>query len=260
MTEKNLLTVKIFEAIKKSEGCPLCYLWLKVEEQYMDFLLLNEASMSSKVRNEVVAAKGFCNRHAHLLYKTAYKGGTEDGLGYAIYMKDIIEIINKQLEPLTKQSRNLGDLKKKIFPHWRKQKQTYLLLFDIVEHVIERQQCPVCKHLQSMDKINQHTLIQMLEVEEFQKEFKSSKGLCLPHFMSAIRILGQNKLKNPSTVAKALIETEKGNLQLVEHYLSEFIRKQSWDFREESWGPEANANRMALNLLVGAEGFCLNDG
>jgi len=258
MVEKNLLTVGIFEGIEKSEGCPLCYLWLKSEEQHMDFLLTNEANMSSEVRNEVLTAKGFCNRHAHLLYKTAYKGGTEDGLGYAIYMKDIIGIISEQLERLTKQSYSLEDLKKN-FLYWRKRKQPFLLLSDTVKDAVKGQKCPVCKYLQSMDAVHLRTLIQMLDVEDFQKQFKSSKGLCLPHFASAFQIISRNKFKNPSSITKTLIETEKENFQMVEHYLLEFIRKQSWDFREERWGPKADANHIALNLLVGVEGLCLND-
>ena len=110
-----------------------------------------------------------------------------------------------------------------------------------------------------MDEVYLHTLIQMLDVEDFQKQFKSSKGLCLPHFASAFQIISRNKFKNPSSIAKTLIETEKENLQLVEHYLSELIRKQSWDFRDEPFGPEVDAKHTALNLLVGVEGLCLNN-
>jgi len=45
------------------------------------------------------------------------------------------------------------------------------------------------------------------------------------------------------------------NLELVKHYLSEYGRKQSWEFRNEPAGPELNANALALNLLVGVEGL-----
>jgi hypothetical protein len=48
-------------------------------------------------------------------------------------------------------------------------------------------------------------------------------------------------------------------LQLTEHLLSEFIRKQSWDFRNEPLGQEVNANLFASNLLFGAEGIHLTN-
>ena len=259
MIEKNLLTIRIFEGIEKSEGCPLCYLWLKSEERHMDFLLTNEAVKSSEVKKEVMAAKGFCNRHTHLLYKTAHKGGTEDGLGYAIYMKEIIEGVSEQIEPLTKRFHSLEDLNKG-FLRWRKRKQSFSLLTDITKRAVQgRQQCPFCRHLQSLDVVYQLTLLQMLEDKDFRKDFKSSKGLCLPHFVSAMRMVGRNEFEDPANMVMTLVETEVERLQLVEHYLSEFIRKQSCDFREELWGPEADAKHMALNLLVGVEGICLND-
>jgi len=259
MVEKNLLTTRIFEGIEKSGGCPLCYLWLKSEERHMIFLLKNETVTGSEVRKEVLTAKGFCNRHAHLLYRTAYKSGTEDGLGYAIYMKDIVGSISEQVEPLTKQLRSLKEAKKD-FLRQKKRKRDFSLLADAAMHVMLRQQqCPSCRYLQSLDIMHQHTLLQMLEDKNFQKNFESSKGLCLPHFVSTIRMLDQNKFKDPVNIAWTLLKTENERLQLVEHYLSEFIRKKSWDFRGELLEPEANANHTALNLLVSVEGIRLSD-
>jgi hypothetical protein len=72
-----------------------------------------------------------------------------------------------------------------------------------------------------------------------------------------MQIIHINKLKNPFHVVKALIDAEIKNLQLIEHLLSEFIRKQGWEFRNEHPGEEVNANLLALNLLFGAEGVLL---
>jgi hypothetical protein len=258
MVEENLLTIRILEGIEKSEVCPLCYLWFKFEERHMDFLLTEKATMSSAVRKEVLNAKGFCNRHAHLLYKTAHEGHPEDGVGYAVYMQEIVRSIGEHLEPLINNLSSLEDIKRDLL-HRRKQRRTFSLLVDTVEHALQgQQQCPICRYLQSWDKVHMHTFIQMLEDKDFQKMFKSSKGLCLPHFESAIRTLGRNKFRDSSNMARTLIETEIERLRLVEHHLSEFVRKQSWDFRDELLGPEVNANNIVLNLLVGVEGICLN--
>jgi hypothetical protein len=99
----------------------------------------------------------------------------------------------------------------------------------------------------------------MMDDEDFRIEFNSSKGLCLPHFVSAMQMVCISKLKNPIYVAQALIDAEMKRLQLIEHLLSEFIRKQSWDFRNEPSGQEGNANFLALNLLFGAEGVHLRE-
>lgn len=95
----------------------------------------------------------------------------------------------------------------------------------------------------------------MLDNNDFREEFKSSKGLCIPHFTSVIRMTGQIRLKNPAGVTQTLIEAEIKNLELTEHYLLEFLRKRSWNYRNEPPGPEINGNAMVLGLLVGAEGF-----
>jgi hypothetical protein len=70
-----------------------------------------------------------------------------------------------------------------------------------------------------------------------------------------MRIICTSKLTNPIYVAQALLGSETKRFQLIENLLSEFIRKQSWDFRNEPAGPEVNANLLALNLLVGAKGL-----
>jgi predicted membrane-bound dolichyl-phosphate-mannose-protein mannosyltransferase len=97
----------------------------------------------------------------------------------------------------------------------------------------------------------------MLDGKDFREKFKSSRGLCLPHFLSAIQIVNREKLGNPAAVARTLVKTEMKRLKLVERYLSEFVRKSSWDFRNKPAGPEVNANAMVLDLLVGIEGLYL---
>jgi len=256
LIKKNLMTIAILEGIERSEGCPLCYLWVKSEERFMEYLLTNEVTMSPEFREKVQAAKGFCNHHMHLLYNTTHQGN-ESGSGYALYMRDVVERINKDIGSLPDCLSRLEDsANSDILTRRRKQRNAFSLLGNTVEHAVQGQQpCPACESLWSLDQINLHTLIQMLDSKEFREEFKSSKGLCLPHFISAIRMAGRSKLKNPVHVARTLIEVEAKCLRLVERYLSEFIRKQSWDFRHEPWGPEANANPMVLNLLVGVKGL-----
>ena len=256
MIEKNLLTLAILEGIEKAEGCALCYLWVKSEESHMKHLLSNEVVMDSEFREKVIAARGFCNRHAHLLYKATYKGYTEDGLGYALYMKDVVRKIIDELAPLP--ANHLSDsnsFNKQTFLGKRR-KKALSILGNKVKHAVQgRQVCPACEFLWSMDQTRLYTLVQMLDDEDFRKEFASSNGLCLPHFVSAIQMVCTSKLNNPVKVSRELIRMEKKRLQLVEDLLSEFVRKQSWDFRNEPAGPEVNANPFVLNLLFGAEGF-----
>jgi hypothetical protein len=256
MVEKNILTVRILEGVERSKGCPLCYLWNDSEERYLKHVLTNEVVMDSGFREKLIAARGFCNRHAHMLYRAIYGGDVHDGLGYALYMKDIVE---KVLEDLHLLSTILPSYPKPrrgiVLP--RSRKRRIATLREAVEPKTRRQQCPICEHLWSMNQIYLHTLVQMLDDEEFREEFSSSKELCLPHLLSAIQILYTGNLKNPASIAQALINSEIKHLQSIQHLLSEFIRKQSWEFRDEPHGPEVNANHLALHFLFGSEGLRL---
>jgi hypothetical protein len=261
MVEKNLLTICILEAIEQSTGCLLCYLWSKDESRLMEHLLTNEVVMDPWFREKVVLAKGFCNHHMHLLYRTAREPGVLDGGSFALYMRSVVESI-EDLESLSHKS--LGALAKRrnfgIVTRRRTHRELLLKLHKTLTHAVKGEQaCPACESLSASDTRHLHTLIKMLYDKDFREEFKSSNGLCLPHFLSAIRMVDLGKDKESISVAGTLIEVEQIRLHLIAHYLSEFTRKQSWDARDEPHGSEVNANNMALEFLVGAAGlYCEN--
>jgi hypothetical protein len=169
-------------------------------------------------------------------------------------MQGVVERIMEQIAPLTTDLDGLESADSKIF--FRGRKQRLSLLDSKIKHAIEGQKpCPACESLWSSDQIHLHTLVQMLDDKDFREEFKSSRGLCLPHFLSAIQMVNRAKLENPLMVVRTLVGTEIKRLKLVKRYLSEFVRKSCWDFRNEPAGPEINANPMVLNLLAGIEGL-----
>jgi hypothetical protein len=257
LIDKNLLTIDIFEAVEKSTGCPLCYLWIKCEARHMENLLTNEVVMDPGFRQKVRFAKGFCNYHMHLLHKTAHMSEVLDGLGYALYMKDIVESILESLGLVRLESVSKLETKTNIniLSRREERKQVLVRLYKAVNHaVLGERLCPACESLRSSDEIHMDTLLQMLDDHDFRKDFQS-KALCLPHFLSAVKMIRLSKLRNSADVASALLEVEKNGLQTAVNYLSEFIRKQDWNARNEPRGPEANANTMALNFLAGAQGM-----
>jgi hypothetical protein len=260
MVEKNLLTISILEAIEQSAGCPLCYLWSKDEGRYMEHLLTNEVVMDPWFREKVVLARGFCIQHTHLLYRTARAPGVLDGGSFALYMHSVIESI-EDLESLSHKS--LGALAKRrkfgIVTKRRTHRELLLKLHKTLTHAVKGEQaCPACESLSASDRRHLGTMVEMLYDKGFREEFRSSNGLCLPHFLSAIRMVDLGKNKESISVAGTLIEVEQVRLHLIAHYLSEFIRKQRWDARNEPRGAEGKANYLSLNLLAGAEGLRSN--
>jgi len=220
----------------------------------MTHFLQNEAVMNPVFRDRVTDSKGFCNHHMHMLYKAAYGGRGGDALGYALYMQSIAEDLLRELNDIP-----IVDIKatsKGVFDFGSKRKQEILNFEDKVEYIVRgRRPCPACESLLSLDRIYLETIVEMLSETKFEKEFKSFKGLCLPHFVSAVRMIGEVKVKYPAYVVNRLMEFEKARLNLLYSDLSEFIRKRKWDYRNEPAGAEVDANLIALKILAGVEGL-----
>ena len=92
-------------------------------------------------------------------------------------------------------------------------------------------------------------------MKNFQERFEMSGELCLSHFLSAIRVIDEDRIENSNDVLLVLLRVEMRHLKSAEQRLSKFIRKHNWEYRDEPIGSEAEANRMALNLLAGVEGL-----
>ena len=226
----------------------------------MEHLLTCETVMDPGFRDRVILSRGFCNHHAHLLYRTTQTAIGLDGGAYALYMESVFKSILEELEsaPVENLNASGGKRDNEIIARVRARRDLFLRLRHALRQVVQRRQpCPACESLLFSDRSRLHTLVEMLSDEDFRKEFKSSKGLCLPHFSSAIRFLGTSKLKNSAEMHHALVHIEKERLRLVAYYLREFFRKEGWDARNEPKGLEANANMMALEFLVGAPGLYL---
>jgi hypothetical protein len=254
VVEKNLLTIKVLEAVEKSDSCPLCYLWLEHESRHLKYLLTNEMTMDPGFREKVLSSRGFCNRHTHLLYETASGVGTEDGLGYSLYMQSIVEEICHGLKSLLLSNIENTAWKNIILRWWRRRQAIKLMAEKADKAYYGEGLCPVCESLWTFDQIYLYTLLQMLDDKDFREEFKT-KWLCLPHFLSALRLAGKSNLKSPAEVVHALIEIEVSLLERLSQLLSEFIRKHDWRFRDGPRGPEIGANSLASSILAGVEGL-----
>ena len=252
----NLLTGPILEGLEQAEGCLLCYLWLRDERRFIEHLLMDEVVMNPDFLEEVEAARGFCNRHMHLFYDIAYKSYGADGLAYALYMQAVIERIAGDFQSLC--SRFERDIKSTVKFHFpvRGMRRKSPSLYRAFERVVEGERsCPVCSHLLSFDSMRLSTLVEMLGDEDFRRKFESSDGLCLPHFLSAIRLIDERGFENAVDAIQALLKVEMRRIGLVKHLLSEFIRKRSWVFKDEPAGSEVDVNHIVMNLLSGVEGL-----
>ena len=107
----------------------------------------------------------------------------------------------------------------------------------------------MCEHLRSLDEMHLYTLLEMLDDDSFRKDFQRLKrGLCLPHFEAAMGLLESSRLRDSAKIAMWVFELEIVHLELIAHYLSEFLRKQRCDVRNEPRGAEGKVNYLSPNL------------
>ncbi|MEM3385503.1 MAG: DUF6062 family protein [Nitrososphaeria archaeon] len=256
MVKKDITTLDILDSFEKGKMCPLCQLWLKSEEMLMPYLLTNEVNMDPDFRAKVVGARGFCNRHMHLLYETAYTPGSQDGLGYALYMQDVIKLMLDKIKE-TKSDIEAIPLERSGMLHKREAVKIVKQTVNKLENSFKgTDSCPACEHLRQLDRLRTGTIIRMLdEDDEFRKIFSNSVGFCMPHFISILKIVSETKVKNQETVMSLLFDVETKNIEKIQSLLSKFIKRFDWAHVQKSYGEEVEVNSIVKNFLKGVEGL-----
>jgi hypothetical protein len=105
--------------------------------------------------------------------------------------------------------------------------------------------CPACRIAHDNEKRYIKAFLDSLDDEEFFKEYTSSAGLCLPHFSEIFRKIAD------SSIAERLIEVQRDKLSSLGTELGEFIRKHDHRFSHETYGPERDSWRRAIEKMVG---------
>jgi Family of unknown function (DUF6062) len=233
-------TIPIIEAFERNEGCILCYLWKKDEFQSMELVEDNEVSMDEAFRRDVVASAAFCNRHMHLLYRTVFSGGIPDGLGYAMYAEDTIEMFHQTLLDL---QTALHESHRKSWNLLAKERSPTTVIESSAPKLEKTLQgtriCEICRRLLLADARRTRTMLDMLGHADFAAKFSASGRLCFPHFVTAVQMLPTRRV-NKNSVAALLMEMERRCLAELDGLLAE--------------GREASAE-MASLILAGVEGL-----
>ncbi len=231
---------------------------MKDESSYIEYVQTSEVTVNLEFREELVSATGFCNRHMYLLYRYAFSGRGENGLGYATYAKDVISKLEKKLDSVRTDLRVAirRTRRKNIFA--RGKAWTAAIQASVVElekTVRGSSICPLCDMLLGADQRTISTFLGMLEDQGFASLFAKSNGICLPHYVSAMESLLDSRSKSEA-VAGQLMQVELENLRRIDHLLGERMRKYSWDFRDEKiTEDESSSQEMALTVISGAEGL-----
>ena len=220
---------RIERMIRSGAECFLCALEDEIERKYID-AYLSELVMDAKARERLVEGGGFCNHHFYRMLAIATRPESSDGHGIALIAQSIIE---KTIQDLQKQ---------------RKQRK---------EAFRQKIECPACTHVANLMEIYNRKIVELLcsRNEEFLKLFKNSKGFCIPHFVLLLKMVKNAVVGEGQEIVRAIIDVEEKNFGQLKSELSEYIRRQSYEFSDEDRRAVEDVLLKSVQKIVGRRGL-----
>jgi hypothetical protein len=224
--------LRIKRAIECEEECFLCVLEEEIESKFMD-TYLSELVMDTSSRNKIIESRGFCNHHFYKLLITASRPGSPDGHGIALIAHSVIKQLLLDMRELSRYKRVFRDM------------------------LSSEEKCPACTHLASFTEMYIQKVVEFLSSrdEEFMKLFKESKVLCIPHFVALTHAVEEKLADQAPDVIKTIVEVEEKNLGRLNSELTEYIRRQSYEFSEEERKAVKDVVLKGVEKLVGRHGL-----
>jgi hypothetical protein len=224
-------------------GCPVCRLAQRSVQSYLDILFYENVN-DGGIRQRLRRSMGFCNLHAWQILET----GVGDALGVSMIYHDILENVLRRLprgdsysasSPQGGLLSSLGLLPKRL-PE---------LMNNAIQALTPKAVCPACEQLEISTDIILSTFVESLDKEEFVQAFRSSSGLCLPHFRQSLERVRKEEH------SQTLLAIEWNKLKNLSTELAEIIRKNDYRFREEEFGEERDAWLRVIGVAAGEQPY-----
>ncbi|HUH99417.1 MAG TPA: DUF6062 family protein [Nitrososphaerales archaeon] len=226
-------------------GCTLCALWSREEEAMVDMIRTDGAPTNSELREKIVAATGFCNRHTYVIQRGIQSPKGDESFGGSASAQLVLKKIEDSLTALLAEVKGASG------------KEQIADVISKLERTLYGQAvCPVCEKLLKSDKERISSLLHMLDSKDFADKYEKSDAICVPHFVSVMKLLPSSGLKSTEAVWGLLMKTELARLGAVDTVLNERMNKYSWDHRSEGvTQEEAGAQNAGKLLITGVEGL-----
>ncbi len=206
--KERIYSIPLTEALEEAQGCILCTLEKRLEEQAVLYFL--GPSMMEPDSREITNKKGFCKRHVGMLFDK------KNRLSLALMLETHVKELEKNL-----------DIPKKS-GLFSKESPSKLVSNDIYEKI---ESCALCDKLSSQMRDAAGNLAYLWDKEEdFRKMFEKSKGLCLEHTALAAEMCdGEIFGKKKDEYLSMLIKRERESLNTLYNDLHSFTL--SFDYR-----------------------------
>lgn len=223
----DIVFAKVQEVLARG-GCPICHIGTDSARRFL-WGFLYERVNDPGSREEVLASRGFCARHAWAL------GQFHDTLGIAIVYRHLLQDLRKDVGGVGR-----GPKARRVRRAGRSTTRTRTPLAPAGE-------CPACRTVRHTEDSALHAVVMRLDLREVRERLNGPSALCLPHFLAGLSLADD-------AGTRRLIDFQLTALTAVIHDLDELIRKHDYRFSAERLTEdEAQAWSRAIELLAGRD-------
>ncbi len=220
---------EVREALEHS-GCSVCRLSVRSVGRLLQSVAYEHVN-DPGLRQQLRAARGFCNQHAYRWLREAH-----NVLGTAIIYREVLATSLRTLDESAASNGQRGGLLRGL----RSTEDT---------NGARRGVCPACATQRDAEDRYLGALLASLAADDATRQaFSSSNGLCFRHTVAAIR-------RGGPAVEQVVDQTRHATLELIGH-LDEVIRKEDYRFTDE---PRTDEERVApangIAWAAGVEGL-----
>ena len=225
---ESIYTIPVNEAFDKTDGCPFCALYDKLEETELD-LILGASMMEPDIRiktNEM----GFCPRHYDLMYKG------KNRLSLALMLESHLDHVKKEL------------------------KQGITLFGSKAARASSKaagvnSSCYVCSRIHGhLTKMIETACILYNTDEGFRKKFSSQPYFCLRHYEKLMKTApAYVDKKCISDFYKTAEKIELDYISSLRDDVSFFCKKFDYRYADEPWGTAKDSVERTIAFLNGRE-------
>ena len=243
--------VYIREALQKAENCFLCYLENKFEERYLDNYL-TYLVMDAGERERIIESRGFCNYHFYKMFAFSTNPDSSNGQGMALILESVTEQVLDDIKS-QRQAESAWSRRPRLHLKRGSCSITASRLLKTVAHLVK---CPACDHVSTMIQVYTCDFLREInEDEEILKLYDASRGMCIPHYVSALLIASRMSSEKLGSAVERIIDKQ---IQLVERMhtdLTEYIKKQDYHFSEKDRAGTEKTVGESLVRVAGRRGI-----
>lgn len=232
MKEK-IYTIPVNEGFEADGECAFCEMYKKLEEDALSYTL-GPSYMEQDVR-DVTNEKGFCTEHYRCMYDA------KNRLGLALMVSTHMAELEKNMTELIK-AETKGKNHKGLF----NKKTEASPMRDYVEKV--GSSCAVCDKINSnLERFFDTFFYLWRKEEEFRERVLKSKGFCVQHFETLVR-LSEQKLSTADReeFLDSMAGLQSENFARVKEELLWFISKFDYRFKDRPWGNSKDSLKRAI--------------